>query len=212
MSRTEASGRIKGELAEGPSPADQSKRVIGVLAVGVSIILGLIVGFLTHEFVVALVFAVVAFAVVVLGAGSRGTTTSEKRSPKEAEVTGETPQQQSDLRDDDTNYTKRQTTPEVFAVRTEPEEPEEALAECEVNTALSREGSTPTMMGYPTLCGRCGQPLRDGVKFCEKCGAKVGGYAPESEASTDEGRLCSNCGCSVTGNRKTCEWCGTEQA
>jgi hypothetical protein len=212
MSRTEASGRIKGELAEGPSPADQSKRVIGVLAVGVSIILGLIVGFLTHEFVVALVFAVVAFAVVALRAGSRGTMITEKCSPKEAEVTGETPEQQSNLRDDDTNPTERQTTPEVSAVRTEPEEPEEALAECEVNTALSREGSTPTMMGYPTLCGRCGQPLRDGVKFCQKCGAKVGGYAPESEASTEKGRLCSNCGCAVTGSSKTCEWCGTEEA
>ena len=60
------------------------------------------------------------------------------------------------------------------------------------------------------LCARCGQALRDGVKFCEKCGAKVREYAPESAVSTEKERLCGNCGCAVTGNSNTCKWCGAD--
>jgi hypothetical protein len=60
------------------------------------------------------------------------------------------------------------------------------------------------------LCARCGQPLRDGVKFCEKCGAKVANRAPESVAYPVKVRMCDNCGCSVTSKSKTCEWCGAD--
>ena len=208
ISRTGSSERTKGELAEGPSTANQASKGIGLLAVGLSIVLGLIVGFLTHEFVVGLVFAVVAFAVVVFGAGSRRRTISEKCSPREAQVPGETLQQESNLTGDAAKTAEHQTAPEVFAVRTEPEEPEAEPAKCEENTGLSMEESTLIRIGYPNLCGRCGQPLRDGVKFCEKCGVRVGEHTTESAPSTAKERLCGNCGCSLTVNSKACKWCG----
>lgn len=188
---------------------------IGLLASGLSIVIGIIVAFLTHEFVVGLVcavvvFAVVVFAVVVFGGDSYGKTISEKPSRKEAQVRREIPQQQSNLRGDATKPTERQTAPEGVAIRKKPERPDEALAECDRKTILSGAKSTLTTRECIVLCARCGQALRDGVKFCEKCGAKVREYAPESAASTEKERLCGNCGCAVTGNSNTCKWCGAD--
>jgi len=75
---------------------------------------------------------------------------------------------------------------------------------------LSGAKSTLTTRERIMSCTRCGQALRDGVKFCEKCGANVREYALESAASTEKERLCGNCGCDVTGNSKTCKWCGAD--
>jgi len=72
---------------------------------------------------------------------------------------------------------------------------------------LSRAESTLTTGGRLRFCTGCGQALRDGVRFCEKCGAKVWGRASESEASSEKERLCGNCGCATAGNSKTCRWC-----
>ena len=52
--------------------------------------------------------------------------------------------------------------------------------------------------------------MRDGARFCDKCGAKVGEHAPESAAGTVKVRLCGNCGSAVTSNSKICKWCGTD--
>jgi len=52
--------------------------------------------------------------------------------------------------------------------------------------------------------------LRDGVRFCEKCGVKVGRYSPKSAAGTVKIRLCGNCGSAVTSISKTCKWCGAD--
>ena len=60
------------------------------------------------------------------------------------------------------------------------------------------------------LCTRCGAALRDGVRFCEKCGVKVGRYSPKSAAGTVKIRLCGNCGSAVTSISKTCKWCGAD--
>ncbi len=168
---------------------------IGLLASGLSIVIGIIVAFLTHEFVVGLVCAVVVFAVVVFGGDSYGKTISEKPSRKEAQVRREIPQQQSNLRGDATKPTERQTAPEGVAIRKKPERPDEALAECDRKTILFGAKSTLTTRECIVLCARCGQALRDGVKFCEKCGAKVREYAPESVGGTVRVRLCDNCGC-----------------
>jgi hypothetical protein len=183
---------------------------IGLLASGLSIVIGVIAGFLTHEFVVGLACAVVVFIAVVFGGDWYWKTISEKRSRKEAQVRREISQQQSNLRGDATKPTERQTTPEGVAVRKEPEKPDEALAKCETKTILSGAKSTLTTRECIMLCTQCGQALRDGVKFCEKCGAKVREYAPESAASTEKEKLCGNCGCAVTSNSETCKWCGAD--
>jgi hypothetical protein len=75
---------------------------------------------------------------------------------------------------------------------------------------LSGAKSTLTTRGRIMFCTRCGKALRDGVKLCEKCGAKVREYTPEPTASTEKERLCGNCGCDVTGGAKTCKWCGAD--
>ena len=186
---------------------------IGLLASSLSIVIGVIVVFLTHEFVVGLVCAVVVFAVVVFAAvvfvgESHGKTISEKPSRNEAQVRRDIPQQQSNLRGDATKPTERQTAPDGVAVRKEPGKPNEALAECDRKTMPSGEECTLTTRGSMTFCARCGGALRDGVRFCEKCGAKVRDYALESAASGKKERLCGNCGCAVTGSSKTCKWCG----
>ena len=58
------------------------------------------------------------------------------------------------------------------------------------------------------VCSKCGQALREGVRFCEKCGARVAGSSPEPAAGPVKVRLCSNCGSSITSNSKSCKWCG----
>ena len=78
------------------------------------------------------------------------------------------------------------------------------------SVVLSEPNSTQISRRFIMLCAKCGQPLRDGVKFCEKCGARVREGAAESAARTEKERLCGNCGCSVTTNSKTCKWCGAE--
>lgn len=188
---------------------------IGLLASSLSIVIGVIVAFLTHEFVVGLLCAVVVYAVLLFAAEvfvgeSHGKTISEKPSRNEAQVRRDIPQQQSNLRGDATEPTERQTAPDGVAVRKEPEKPNEALAECDRKTMPSGAQSMLTTRGSIMFCARCGQALRDGVNFCEKCGAKVREYTPESAANTEKERLCGDCGCDVTGNSKTCQWCGAD--
>jgi len=67
MSHMEFWKRIKSELAESPFTADQVEKVIGPLAVGLSIALGIIVGFVTQEFVIGVLCGVAVFAAIVFG-------------------------------------------------------------------------------------------------------------------------------------------------
>jgi len=179
-----------------------------LLASGLSMVVGVIAGFLTHP-IIGFSCAVTVFVVVVCGAGSYRTI-SEKFFRKETQVRREIRQQQSNVRGDTARPTERQAAPEGVAVRKEPEKRHEALAESERNSVLSGAKSTPTTRESTMLCARCGQALRDGVRFCEKCGAKVGEHAPESAPRTTRVRLCGNCGCAVASNSKTCKWCGAE--
>jgi hypothetical protein len=206
----EPSKRIKSEFAESPSTADRAERVIGLLAVGISIVLGVILGFVTHELILGVACTIVVFAVIAFGSGRDAKGITQDPPPKETHIRRETPEQQSDFRGDATNPTERQTAPEGVAVRKEPKKPAEALAECERNTILSRAQSMLTTRGGIMFCARCGQALRDGVNFCEKCGAKVRENTLEAAANTEKERLCGNCGCDVTGNPKTCQWCGAD--
>lgn len=65
-------------------------------------------------------------------------------------------------------------------------------------------------------CGKCGQALREGVRFCEKCGARVAEPppapsappTPPAAAGPVKVRLCGNCGSSVISTARTCKWCG----
>ena len=59
-------------------------------------------------------------------------------------------------------------------------------------------------------CPKCQFDNREGVKFCEKCEAKVREYGGRSAGSTEKERLCGNCGCAVSGNSKICKWCGAD--
>jgi predicted amidophosphoribosyltransferase len=46
-------------------------------------------------------------------------------------------------------------------------------------------------------CGKCGAPLREGAKFCSKCGAKV-----------EEALFCDRCGAKLKAGDAFCDQCG----
>jgi tetratricopeptide (TPR) repeat protein len=112
---------------------------IGLLALGLSIAVGLIAGFLTRESFFGAYCAVVVYAVVVFGGGWYARTIEEKSSRKKAQVRKEGPEQQSNLRDDTTKSVEPQIARGADAVQRAPERIDEALAKYEEATRLQPE-------------------------------------------------------------------------
>lgn len=60
------------------------------------------------------------------------------------------------------------------------------------------------------LCQKCGNELKEGAKFCSKCGSK---YEPQIEQSSESDmkkHLCKKCGKELIDNEKFCSACGTK--
>jgi uncharacterized membrane protein YvbJ len=51
-----------------------------------------------------------------------------------------------------------------------------------------------------TVCPKCGEPLKEGAKFCHKCGAKIGA------------KVCKSCGKDIPEDAKFCPFCGKAEA
>jgi uncharacterized OB-fold protein len=51
------------------------------------------------------------------------------------------------------------------------------------------------------VCSNCGQIQKPGAKFCNKCGAPLGGQAPPSNT-------CPSCGRQLNPGAKFCPGCG----
>lgn len=62
------------------------------------------------------------------------------------------------------------------------------------------------------VCGRCGQPLVEGKKFCAECGAYVGVAGRKEEEKKEQGgyRKCPGCGSTVGSFSTHCPMCGNE--
>jgi hypothetical protein len=107
---------------------------IELLASGLSIVVGIVVGFLTHELVAGAGSAVLFLGIVVFGIVSFASygpaeTTIEKPSQGEKQVRTEGPEQPSNLRGDAAEPTERQTAEEGVAVRRAPKKPDRTLIE-----------------------------------------------------------------------------------
>lgn len=65
------------------------------------------------------------------------------------------------------------------------------------------------------ICNNCGQNLRDGAKFCDRCGAPVYMFHHQQKAQREtvfEGKVhkCPNCGENINSFVKNCPACGHE--
>ena len=61
------------------------------------------------------------------------------------------------------------------------------------------------------ICPSCKKEIRDGLKFCNKCGAKIESAEPVSEKTESESKvICPNCGKELKPGQKFCNGCGTK--
>ena len=123
---------------------------VGLLAVGLSVPLGFIVGYVTREHIVGVAFGVVVFALIVF-VGSRSPKKAY-REPSGKEKRGEQiPERQSDLGGHATRTIGPQTARTVRA-RKEPEKPEEASVGRETTTELQPDKSEACYAKGEALC------------------------------------------------------------
>lgn len=61
------------------------------------------------------------------------------------------------------------------------------------------------------ICPSCKKEIRDGLKFCNKCGAKIESAEPVSEKTESESKvICPNCGKELKPGQKFCNGCGAK--
>ena len=61
------------------------------------------------------------------------------------------------------------------------------------------------------ICPSCKKEIRDGLKFCNKCGAKIESAEPVSEKTESESKvICPNCGKELKPGQKFCNGCDTK--
>lgn len=139
MSRMESSNEIKSELTESTSPADKEGAVIVLLALGLSIALGFMVGFVTQQSLTGVVCGLAVFAAAVLGGERYAVRIAEKLHRKEAKVSIRRPEQQSNPRGDAATSIEPQTARGGVGVQRAPKRPDKALLEYEGTTTLQPE-------------------------------------------------------------------------
>ena len=65
----------------------------------------------------------------------------------------------------------------------------------------TRTMSQTAQQHQASRCPNCGAPIAAGAKFCEECGASLGGDKPA-------GTFCTFCGSEISGNEALCPECG----
>ena len=61
------------------------------------------------------------------------------------------------------------------------------------------------------ICPSCKKEIRDELKFCNKCGAKIESVEPVSEKTASESKvICPSCGKELKPGQKFCNGCGTK--
>ena len=87
---------------------------------------------------------------------------------------------------------------------------------CRVCGAALKEGQKfcgkcGTTVADKNICPNCGTELKEGQKFCHKCGCDTSAHLPQGDSIAVDPNVCKQCGTVLKPEQKFCHKCGCDR-